>query len=126
MSRSLRVLIVEDEYFVATYIADLMEEWGHEVVSMCATGEAAVERLSQGGVDLAILDIKLKGKLTGMDVAEVAHEMAIAHVFVSGSGDPATRSSAQASNALAFLQKPVNEKQLKILIADLSVDTAEN
>lgn len=125
MSRSLRVLIVEDEYFVATYMADLMEDWGHEVVSMCATGEAAVERLRQGGLDLAILDIKIKGDLTGMDVAEVAREMTIAHVFVSGSGDPATRSSVQESGALAFLQKPINEKQLKSLVAELLVDVTE-
>jgi CheY-like chemotaxis protein len=116
MSGSLRVLIVEDEYFVASFMADLMEEWGHEVVAVCATGTAAIEHLERGGVEIALLDIKLKGDLTGVDVAEVARERAIAHVFVSGSGDPATRSAAQATEPLAFLQKPVNEKQLRSIL----------
>lgn len=126
MSSSLRVLIVEDEYFVASFIADLMEEWGHEVVAVCATGTAAIEHLERGGVEIALLDIKLKGDLTGVDVAEVARERAIAHVFVSGSGDPATRSAAQATEPLAFLQKPVSEKQLRSILNGVLATAAED
>jgi CheY-like chemotaxis protein len=126
MSGSLRVLIVEDEYFVASFMADLMEEWGHEVVAVCATGTAAIEHLERGGVEIALLDIKLKGDLTGVDVAEVARERAIAHVFVSGSGDPATRSAAQATEPLAFLQKPVNEKQLRSILNGVLATAVED
>lgn len=126
MSSSLRVLIVEDEYFVASFIADLMEEWGHEVVAVCATGTAAIEHLERGGVEIALLDIKLKGDLTGVDVAEVARERAIAHVFVSGSGDPATRSAAQATEPLAFLQKPVSEKQFRSILNGVLATAAED
>lgn len=122
MSRSLRVLIVEDEYFVASYVADLMEEWGHEVVAVCPTGEAAIEHLKRGGVEVALLDIKLRGNLTGVDVAGVARAQGVAHVFLSGSGDPATRSAAVATDPLAFLQKPVNEKQLRSILNGLLVE----
>jgi two-component system, response regulator PdtaR len=123
VSRSLRVLIVEDEYFVATYVADLMEDWGHEVVAMCATGEHAIEHLKRGGVELALLDIKLKGDLTGLDVAEVARAQGVTHVFLSGSGDPATRSAAIATDPIAFLQKPVNERQLSAVLSDVAAET---
>ncbi|MFB0488704.1 CheY-like chemotaxis protein [Methylobacterium sp. OAE515] len=123
MSRSLRVLIVEDEYFVATYVADLMEDWGHKVMAMCATGEDAIEHLKRGGVELAILDIKLKGDLTGVDVAEVARTQGVTHVFLSGSGDPATRSAARATDPLAFLQKPVNERQLSAVLSEVAAET---
>jgi CheY-like chemotaxis protein len=126
VSRSLRILIVEDEYFVASYIADLMEEWGHEVVATCETGVDAIERLERGGVELALLDIKLKGDLTGVDVAEVARAHDVAHLFVSGSGDPMTRSAAQATNPLAFLQKPINEKQLGYILNGLMAEFLEN
>ncbi|MGH1574985.1 response regulator [Methylobacterium sp. P31] len=126
MSRSLRVLIVEDEYFVASYMADLMEEWGHEVVATCATGAEAIEHLNRGGVELAILDIKLKGDLTGVDVADVARAQEIAHVFVSGSGDTVTRSAAIATNPLAFLQKPVNERQFRSVLNGLLVEPLES
>jgi DNA-binding response OmpR family regulator len=123
VSRSLRVLIVEDEYFVATYVADLMEEWGHEVVATCATGEHAIEHLKRGDVELAILDIKLKGDLTGLDVAEVARRQGVTHLFLSGSGDPATRSAARATDPLAFLQKPVNERQLSAVLSEVPAET---
>jgi CheY-like chemotaxis protein len=125
VNRSLRVLIVEDEYFVASYMADLMEEWGYEVVAMCATGTEAIDRLNRCGIELVILDIKLKGDLTGTDVAKVARKQAVPFVFVSGSGDPTTRSAAQATNPLAFLQKPVNEKQLRSILSELLVKPLE-
>jgi CheY-like chemotaxis protein len=125
VSRSLRVLIVEDEYFVASYVADLMEEWGHEVVAVCPTAEAAIEHLTRGGVEVALLDIKLRGSLTGVDVAGVARAQGVAHVFLSGSGDPATRSAAVATDPLAFLQKPVNEKQLRSILNGLLVEPLE-
>ena len=121
MSGSLRVLIVEDEYFVASFMADLMEEWEHKVVAVCATGTAAIEHLERGSIDIALLDIKLKGDLTGVDVADVARVREIAHVFVSGSGDPVTCSAAIATDPLAFLQKPINEKHLRSILYWLQV-----
>jgi CheY-like chemotaxis protein len=122
VSRSLRVLIVEDEYFVASYMADLIEEWGHEVAATCETAADAIDRLNRGGVAFAILDIKLKGELTGIDVAEVAQERGVPFIFLSGSGDPVTRSAVRATNPLGFLQKPVNEKQLWSILNGLLVE----
>jgi CheY-like chemotaxis protein len=117
VTRSLRVLIVEDEVLVASYVADLLDEWGHEVVAVCATGQEAIQRLGCGRIDVAILDIKLKGSLTGLDVAREACERAIAHVFLSGSGDPATRTAALATHPLAFLQKPLHQEKFKSVLA---------
>lgn len=125
MSRSLRVLIVEDEYLVAHYISDLMEEWGHEVVAMCPTGAEAIEHLKGGDVDFAILDIKLKGHLTGVDVAAITRAQDVPHVFLSGSGDPATRSAALATQPLAFLQKPVDERHLQSILSGLVLEELE-
>lgn len=116
MSRSLRVLIVEDEYLVASYVADLVEEWGHEVVGVCATGAEAIDHLHRYDVEIAMLDIKLKGDLTGIDVGKVARARDVAHVFLSGSGDPATRSAALATHPRAFLQKPIDERQLRSIL----------
>lgn len=125
MSRRLRVLIVEDEYLVATYMADLVEEAGHEVVASVPTGEAALDHLAQGGINLAILDIKLKGALTGIDVAGTAQARSIPHVFVSGSGDPATRAAAEATGPVAFLQKPLDERRLKAVLKVLLRDIVD-
>jgi CheY-like chemotaxis protein len=112
LKEKLRVLVVEDEVLVADYVADVIEEAGHEVAGFAATGEKALEYLLQERVDLAVLDIKLKGRLSGIDVAHAARERAIPHVFISGSGDPSTRQAAEATSPLAFLQKPFNQAKL--------------
>ncbi|MFC5086209.1 response regulator [Microvirga arabica] len=112
MMGKLRVLVVEDEALVADYVADVIEEAGHEVAGFAATGEKALEYLLHERVDLAVLDIKLKGSLSGIDVAQAARERAIPHVFISGSGDPSTRQAAEATGPLAFLQKPFNQAKL--------------
>jgi CheY-like chemotaxis protein len=119
VNRSLRILIVEDEYLVASYIADLVEEAGHEVVATVPTGEEALEHLARGALDLALLDIKLKGRMSGIDVANAARAKAVPHVFVSGSGDPVTRSAAEATSPIAFLQKPLDQRHLEAALATL-------
>lgn len=116
----LRVLVVEDEALVADYIAETIEEAGHEVVGILATGEAALERLGLNGVDLVLLDIKLKGSLSGIDVAGAASKRAVPHVYISGSGDPATRRVAEATGPVAFLQKPFSPDRLARLLEHLS------
>ncbi|NBJ11267.1 response regulator [Microvirga arsenatis] len=112
LSERLRVLIVEDETLVADYIADVVEEAGHEVAGFAATGEKALEALARDRVDLAILDIKLKGSMTGIDVAHAARDRAIPYLFISGSGEALTRQAAEATGPLAFLQKPFNQEEL--------------
>jgi CheY-like chemotaxis protein len=108
----LRVLVVEDEWLVADYIVDVLEEAGHEVVATAATGEKALEYLDRTMVDIAILDVKLKGRLSGIDVAHASRTRAIPHVFITGSGDPATRAAAEATGPLGFLQKPFSRGTL--------------
>ncbi|CAO4136645.1 response regulator [Methylorubrum extorquens] len=119
MSRRLRVLIVEDESLIASYIADLVEDAGHDVVASVPTGEEALKHLARGGLDLALLDIKLKGEMNGIEVAQIARAQAIPHVFVSGSGEPTTRSAAEATNPLGFLQKPFDQKHLDAVLSML-------
>jgi CheY-like chemotaxis protein len=112
MNGRLRVLVVEDEWLVADYIVDVLEEAGHEVVATAATGEKALEYLERTLIDIAILDVKLKGRLSGIDVAHAARMRAIPHVFITGSGDPATRAAAEATTPIGFLQKPFSRAQL--------------
>jgi two-component system, response regulator PdtaR len=108
----LRVLVVEDEWLVADYIVDVLEDAGHEVVATASTGEQALGHLERTGIDIALLDITLKGSLSGIDVARAARVSGIPHVFITGSGDPATRAAAEATGPLGFLQKPFSPERL--------------
>jgi CheY-like chemotaxis protein len=112
MNTKLRVLVVDDEALVADFVAELVEEAGHVVAGIAATGEKALEYLSQVPIDLAILDIRLKGQMNGIDLAEATRTHAIPHMFITGSGDPSTRQAAEATEPLAILQKPFSQQRL--------------
>jgi CheY-like chemotaxis protein len=120
MTERLRVLVVDDEALVADYVADLVEEAGHEVIGIAATGEKALEYLERSDIDLAILDIRLKGRLTGIDLAQTTRARAIPHLFITGSGDPSTREAAEATKPLAILQKPFSQERLVSLLGQMA------
>ncbi|HEV2602071.1 MAG TPA: response regulator [Microvirga sp.] len=122
MSAPLRVLVVEDETMIADYIADVLEEAGHEVVGIAATGAKAIEFLDELNPDAVLLDITLKGSMNGIAVAEVARTRGVPHLFISGSGDPLTRAAADATQPLGFLQKPFKPDDLGRFFQTLTGD----
>ena len=111
----LRVLVVDDEFLIADYVALLLEEAGHVVLGPATSAAEALELLQGGAAaDAAVLDIKLPG---GMDGIALAAEITRRHgplpvVFASGSGDPATRRRAETVAPLAILQKPIEPEAL--------------
>lgn len=55
----LRILVVEDDYFLATDAAMTIEDAGGKVLGPFATAEDARDALDTNGADLAIIDINL-------------------------------------------------------------------
>ena len=62
MSAGRSILIVEDEPLIAMMLEDFLESLGHTVSATCDTVACALEKADQGGFDLAILDVNLKGE----------------------------------------------------------------
>ena len=83
MSRSQRVLIVEDEYFLASDLRDALEREGMIVVGPVATEAKALALLTEGGIDCAILDINLNGQAS-YAVAVALRARGIPFLFVTG------------------------------------------
>jgi CheY-like chemotaxis protein len=82
----LRVLIVEDEPLVAILLQDILDEFGCQVAGPAYSLEEAVAAAhSQDPLDLAILDVNLRGAPV-YPVAEVLLDRRIRFVFASGYG----------------------------------------
>lgn len=62
MSDSRSILIVEDEPLIAMMLEDFLDSLGHRVVATADTVAEALARAEEGGFDLAILDVHLKGE----------------------------------------------------------------
>jgi CheY-like chemotaxis protein len=59
-----RILVIEDEYFLADDIARAMQTAGAEVVGPAGDADEGLALLSEGGrIDAAILDINLHGEM---------------------------------------------------------------
>jgi DNA-binding LytR/AlgR family response regulator len=78
-----RVLIVEDEYFVAMNIAGEIAARGAVAVGPAATVDGALKAIKNADVDGAILDINLRGK-SCFPVADALADRHIPFVFATG------------------------------------------
>jgi CheY-like chemotaxis protein len=83
--RGVRLLIVEDEYFLAQDLADHFRSLGVDVLGPAATVADALSLLRSREVEGAILDVNLRGERV-YPVADVLRKKQIPFVFASGYG----------------------------------------
>ena len=78
-----RVLVVEDEYFLADDLAHALRKLGAEVVGPVPTRDKALALLEAEALDAAVLDINLKGE-TVFPVADALSKAGVPFVFATG------------------------------------------
>ncbi|MDM9644864.1 hypothetical protein [Rhizobium sp. S163] len=64
----MRILIVEDEFFIAINVEDVVATLGHEVLGPVGTSEEAREVAAEA--DIAIVDLQLADGFTGSALAD--------------------------------------------------------
>jgi CheY-like chemotaxis protein len=84
--KGIRVLIVEDNYVVADALEYLIDGYEGSVTAIVPTVERAIEALTTGDVDIAVLDINLHGASV-VPVAEHLRARGVPFVFLTGYGD---------------------------------------
>ena len=86
-----KILIVEDESVVAAEIACILESIGYQVVGTVRNGDKALDFLANREIDLALLDINIKGQLSGIDLGKIIQQQyQFPHVFLTAHADAAT------------------------------------
>ena len=70
----INIFIVEDESIVAKDIQNSLIKLGYKVVGIANNGNDAIERIIELTPDLVLMDIMIKGDLTGIDVSEKIKE----------------------------------------------------
>jgi DNA-binding LytR/AlgR family response regulator len=82
-----RILVIEDDYFIARDMAKHLKESGAEIVGPVGTIEDALDIIGAAEpLDGAILDINLGGELA-FPVADALRQRRVAFVFVTGYDD---------------------------------------
>ena len=79
----MRVLIVEDEYLIASGAAALLEEAGCEIVGMAGSVTKALRLIADVGCDAAVLDANLDG-VSSEPVAVALRQQGVPFLVLSG------------------------------------------
>jgi two-component system, response regulator PdtaR len=109
----LRVLIVEDEFFISLGTDSLLRELGHTPVGVAVSAEEAVAMAERHRPDVVLMDIRLSGARDGIYAAEaILSRFGIPSIFVTANTDPQTRQRALAVGGLGFIEKPVSKERL--------------
>ncbi|MBN2351105.1 MAG: response regulator [Spirochaetales bacterium] len=109
----MKILIVEDENIVAKDIKGSLKGFGYDVVDIVGTGEEAIRRSEELKPDLVLMDIMLKGKMNGIDVARhIREHVHIPVVFLTAYADEDTLHSAKLSEPFGYIIKPFEDAEL--------------
>ncbi|RWY55663.1 sigma 54-interacting transcriptional regulator [Mucilaginibacter gilvus] len=111
---SKKILIVEDEFIVANDLSMMLEKAGYDVCDIADSVEEAREIIARQKPQLVLLDIHLKGKLTGIDLAKQLAEEQIAFVYLSANSNQKILEEAKATQPYGFMVKPFREKDVLV------------
>lgn len=108
-----RILVVEDEGIVAAHIEKTLQEFGFDVVGVASSSEDAIASASTARPDVVLMDIRIQGRLDGIETAEVLHrDFDIPVIYLTAHGDRETVERAKKTEPLAFLIKPFKAQEL--------------
>ena len=138
-----RILIVEDDMIIAANISLQLSNLGYEVTGIETKAEEAVHHALETKPDIILLDIQLKGKTNGIDVAHAIRKyLDIPLIYLTANADDATFQKAKETHPYAFISKPftnlnlertialveekVKEKRANVSVEDTFVDSQED
>lgn len=114
MKKSIKALIVEDELLIAETIKIYLQERGHSVVGIAISYEEAVALIAETTPDIVLLDIRLYGKKSGIDVANYLRHATqkTPYIIISSQYDSGIIEKAMHAGALGYITKPISKETL--------------
>jgi len=114
----LRILIVEDEFFIALDAEEQAKALGHAVVGIAVSADEAIRLAAEERPDVVLMDIRLAGAEDGIAAArEIRSRYGIQSIFVTANTDPSTLTQAKAVGPIGVLEKPLTQERLKAKLA---------
>ena len=110
------ILIVEDELVVANDIRLTLERGGYTVLGIARSYHSAMDMISLTPPGLVLLDIFLKGELTGIDLAAQLNKKDIPFVYLSANCNTGVLEMAKVTQPSVFIVKPFREKDLLVTL----------
>jgi CheY-like chemotaxis protein len=110
------VLVVEDEAITALDIQDKLESFGYTVLASEGNGEKAIQLAKEERPDLILMDISLKGSLSGIEVSKEIDTLNIPIIFLTANTNNENVEDALETAPYGFITKPIFDTELQQLI----------
>lgn len=111
-----KILIVEDQFVEADYLRLMLSKANYSVTGIARSVQQALAMIHEERPDFVLLDIFLKGKLTGIDLAIQLTEQGIPFVYLSANSNEEVLHAAKTTQPYGFLVKPFREKDLLVTL----------
>jgi CheY-like chemotaxis protein len=112
-----QIMIVEDEELVGMAIQAHLESVGYAVPLLASSGEEALSRFRELEPDLVLMDIHLKGNMSGIEAASrIKDTYHIPVIYLTAYSDAATLEFAKQTEPYGYIVKPVDERSLEASI----------
>lgn len=111
-NESKQLLLLDDDRLVQATLGEGLRQAGYRVLTASSVEEAE-EVLAAGGIDLAILDVRMPG-LTGLDLARRLHaaDSEVPFIFLTAYSDEELVEQASEAGAMGYVVKPADPDRL--------------
>ena len=114
MRDKMKIMVVEDDAIIGMDIEHRVRRLGYEVTGVADNAEEAIELAADTKPDIALMDIRLRGDIDGIDTARMLKEQfALPVIFITAYSDLKMRSRALDLNPAGYIVKPIREVELK-------------
>ncbi len=110
---TLSILIVEDDLSFALELDMLVREIGYRVIGRVDNSAEALEAIITESPGMILMDIDIKGKLTGIEIAEKIKHLDIPVLFITSFAQETYYNQAKKTNFIGYLVKPINKYSLR-------------
>ena len=117
---AVKILVVEDDSIEALDIKRTLESFGYSVPYVASNGEDAIKKAYELMPDLVLMDILLKGDLTGIEVAREIKKLDMPVIYLTAHSEEVTVNKAMLTEPYGYIIKPYSSIELKYAI-ELSI-----
>ncbi len=112
-----KILIVEDESIVAKDIQNSLKKLGYQINAIVNSGDKAIKEVEENRPDIILMDIMLKGSMTGIEAAkQIKERFSLPVIFLTAYADDTTLNKAKITEPYGYIIKPFREKELQTTI----------
>jgi len=111
-----KILIVEDEFIVANDLKLMLKKAGYQVTGIASSVVQARKSIQEKRPDWVLIDIILKGDLTGIDLAWELRKINLPFLYISANTNQSVLEAVKETQPYGFMVKPFRERDLIVML----------